>query len=410
MQPLVFDLAGPFSLDAPADAGLRCSVIRDFQEFRGQRVAWERLSEEIGSPAYLDWSYLEAWWKAFGGGEFHAVAVYGHDEVLALFPLFAERRSRLGFGLRRLRQVGYNGDIGFADMTEEPLAVVKPGFEDAAFRTLFEHLDQELAKGRFDCVEIRALYAGSAKLNACMPRGRSRFKSAAGSQIVCLPDSWEEYRRSLSKSMRDNLPYYPRLLTRSGHSWRVRYAHEGEELQRAVDALVRLQKLRVASDYGPIHIDHFPTSVQSDFVADVIGRMGGAGKGYVASLEVDGEVVAAQAYLESESQLLVWYSGFDPVWHRFSPVFVLEAEVIRGAMSRGVRTVNLLQGGAPWQIRWKPTQPATLSTALVVARQPDAVLRSVLWLFSIGIVKEVRRWMRRRENARRRQRDLKTPS
>jgi CelD/BcsL family acetyltransferase involved in cellulose biosynthesis len=62
-------------------------------------------------------------------------------------------------------------------------------------------------------------------------------------------------------------------------------------------------------------------------------------------------LLACGKRLESPGRLLAHHASFAPESAHFSPLFILQTEVIKDAISRGLRMLDLLPGNAPWQQR-----------------------------------------------------------
>ncbi len=359
--------------------GLVCTLVTAKEAIAALRDSWDELRASLPFPSpYTDWRYVEAWLATFGVGALAVFAVVcDESQVLAILPLFTERVGPLSFGLRRLRPVGYNGWLGPDDMTEEPIALFRPGHVS---RSLDAAIQSLRALKEWDVLILRGLgshygkdYEAARKSagGLCLP-----VKVKKGPTVVDLPDTWDEYRKQLSKSMRDNLAYYPRLLERRGHRWQVRTVHEGPELDIALDHLIRLHDARTR-EAGTPRSHHLPTELQVGLLRQIHASLGSQGKAFVALLEADGEVVAAQSFYEDSGSLLVNYSGFDGAWAHFAPLFVLQGQIFRQAQERGVRRLDFLKGDRAWQTRWKGRHVDDLAHLVVFRANPRSLFRSV---------------------------------
>src|SRR5262249_30026750 len=158
--------------------------------------------------------------------------------TIAIFPMFIEAKSGFGLAERRLRFIGFNGASGPADMTEEPIYLIEPGAEELALKGLEAVVQSLSRKGAFDILDLRFWHQGEGELPVPF-----RHRSKKGPALVDLPETWAEYRKFLTKSMRDNLGYYPRLLQRHGHTFEIKVI-TGDGLHQAVTDLVALHKIR----------------------------------------------------------------------------------------------------------------------------------------------------------------------
>lgn len=353
-------------------AAVSIEIVTDETAWAAVRPAWEELLAETPNPSpYWTWNYLAAWRAHFGqtcpqsgrAFDLYATVVRLEGRIVGIFPLFVERGRLLSLTARRLRFLGFNGGTGPADMTEEPIYLTRPGFEEAALDGLGQAVDTLRSQRVFDLVDLR-LWTRSGKI----PSTRFSYRLKKGPAVVELPDTWAEYRKRLTKSMRDNLGYYPRLLARHGHQAEVRIVDDPREIQAAVETLVRLHRFRNEASGDARRVDHFPTQIQAEFQASALKTLAESENGFVALLEVDGCPVAAQAFLRFGQTLMLGYSGFDPAFSSYSPLLILQSEVFQRGLASGVRRLDFQQGDRMWQTRWQ-AQPEGQVLGITVARK-----------------------------------------
>ena len=280
-------------------------------------------------------------------------------------------------------------------MTEESLIVMAPGMESTFLKEVSEAIDEILRAGECDACVLRWLD------NIPPPDSSyafSRFRQKEGSGYVALPKTWAEFRKSLSKSMRDNLPYYGRLLIRQGHNWHVEMADIGPEWDRGVGDLIRLHRLRAWVSNDITRRDHLPTDAHKQFLDAVHNAFRGDTRAFIGLLFVDGKVVAAQSYLDDSRTLILSYSGHDPAWAKYSPLLVLQAEVIKQAIERGAQRLDFLYGMARWQERWQPKRDHPLNKLAMISKKPVPVLKCGYYvcLREVAVMWErsrVKRWI-----------------
>lgn len=379
-------------------------VIRDETRFMALRGEWGRLANLMPCKTpYFEWPYLISWWEVFGKvcpfsksrGQLNIVVVRRGEEVIGIVPFFYSALPKWSALPRRLRLIGYSGRLEPYDMTEESLVVMAEGFESVVLQEATRAVHEIFKAGECDACVLRWLN------NIPPPHtgfAHHRFKQKEGSGYVSLPKTWAEFRKSLSKSMRDNLPYYGRLLVRQGHTWNVEIADIGPEWDLGVQQLIKLHRLRAWKSNDASRRDHLPTDCHKHFLDVVHNAFRGDSKAYIGLLYVDGKVVAAQSYLEDSRTLMLSYSGHDPAWSRYSPLLVLQGEVIKQAIERGTQRLDFLYGMAPWQERWQPKRDHPLNKLAMVSKRPSSTLKclyymgcrevSVLWERS-----KIKRWI-----------------
>ena len=381
-------------------------VVSDESAFFSLRSEWEQLVSQMRSKTALqEWAYLISWWETFGKcdpktrrlGDLHVLVVREGDETIGILPFFATRKGSFSLFPKRLRPFGYAGRLEPYDLTEEPIVAIKPGCEATVLSETQQWMEAGLRQGRWDCGVL-------SWFGEVMPsesrRSWKRFRRKPGPAYVALPDSWDKFRKSLSKSMRDNLPYYGRLLVRKGHSWQVDVAEIGPEWHRAVNELIRLHRLRACMSNDPDRVDHLSTAAHRDFLNAVHDTFRGESRTFIGLLRVDEEVVAAQLYYEDSRTLVISYSGYDLKWSSFSPLLVLQAEIIKRTIDRGTQRLDFLCGEAQWQERWQPIREFPINKLTLASKRPLATIRCINYvlvreIFIYWNKCRVSRWIKR---------------
>lgn len=369
-------IAQPRTYIEPAvkEFALTFRTVTNEAEFIALEPVWRALqAASERCCGYLTWEWASAWWEHFGRrcpltgdrGTLETLVIEDAGVPVAIFPFFVRHPSLFSFRLKRLQLIGYNGKLDVCGLTEEPILLVRSGFETTVFRALNRHLESQARRFRFDAFTIQYLVAR----DRVTPLLGMRTQRKPGPQVITLPDTWQEFRKQLGKSMRDNMAYYPRLLERSGHQWSVRIATSDSDVDQAVEDLVRLHEKRVVATKGKRR-SYFNHPSLPKFYAKAHRELAKRGEAFVAVLDVDGQPAAAQAFLLHRGELVAGYSGFDPAFAQFSPLFVLECAVFKCALERGARTINLLGGEAQWQKRWRPEVRDEMVTAMSVSRNP----------------------------------------
>ncbi len=103
-----------------------------------------------------------------------------------------------------------------------------------------------------------------------------------------------------------------------------------------------------------------------------------AGHVRLATLTVADQVIGAQAFLEAPGALWAYYSGFDPDWHRYSPLTIITTHVLRDAIDRGVSRLNFSPGEAPWKTRWGGRETGQIRETSIYSLRAPALLRGFI--------------------------------
>jgi len=366
-----------------------CREINSEDEFISLRESWTALLADCSYPTpFCSWEWAWEWWQQFGKGRHRLLIVLAYDPrgvLVGLAPFLFPTDSGRPLLLRPLRPLGTRMHCTVDDLTEEPMLLLHRDCAASALQSILEGLRAWNGRGAWDLLHLRQMRGLSdpsllslwRQMSHTQPFCLLRRRKRVG-QTRALPASWPDFRGSLSRSMRDNVVYYPRLLTREGHLWQTRLVRDPEEIRAAASVLIDLHHQRALSGRGPAHTNHLPLPAQQAFLREVLSRLAAQGNAAVALLEVNRMPVAAQSVLEEAGMLTFYYSGFNPAWHRYSPVTVLHITLIQDAIARGLTRLDYLPEAEPWKTRWGTRAEYEYDELSCLSLAPRSLLRS-LW-------------------------------
>lgn len=337
---------------------------------------------------FASWEWVTTWWNHFSRGNargplvLYPLAVYNsaNSELIGLAPFHYTKRGRLEARRHELRLLG---DMGTEPALSEELPVIfRKSFEDSGTRALLRYLSGPARKHwntlhlTIPCERGMSDEALSDR-RACI-RGRLTSNRIVQTEYLPLPTQWDELRQTLSKSTRDNLTYYPRLLSRHNLSWAVRRVADPMDIEDAANILVNLHRLRAQSTVGHPHMDHLPGRVHHECLRQALIRLTLADKASVWLLDVDGRTVAAQAVLQDGSELCMYYSGFDPAYRAYSLLTILHAEIIKTGIQERIAGINFLPGHFQYKSRWGARSVRRSLEIRKVNSDPMSLVRTLL--------------------------------
>ncbi len=331
-------------------------------------TGWQRhvlVSPETSSPEPSGESSAPKW----------AVAVlWEQGRLIGLVPLHAcKARTGPAALFTMIRPFGSQGRH-VESLTEGPIALFRRGCEQAALRGLLQGMLEAPWPGRLRLASLN-IHADSFEPGTSARRRTRWLWAASGrgfgatvfrrgipgseSQVVCLPDTWEAYRARLSKSMRDNLSYYPRKLEKRGCRWQVRELTAPADIAAEVGTLVDFHRRRAACTRGPRHTDHLPFPAHRAFLEDALPALAQRRLARMYVADIDGKPAAVLPVLEQGSVATFYYSGYDPDKHEYSPLLLATAAGLRSAIERGIAFADFMPDPANWKSRWgtRPAKP-----------------------------------------------------
>jgi hypothetical protein len=376
--------AGPGARPHPGHR-LTCQTVTTTTEFYRLEAAWTKLTAVCRRPsAFATWDFAVEWWRHFvlgqvgrATGRFQVIVVRDEDEsVVGIVPLYEERtKGAAGIGLR-LQPFGRS--YSFEPMSDEPIALFHRQREGAALDAVRRYLTEHAREGAWDMAVIRGSGQGDDGGRVRLKRHTAEVvRAAEAAMLVRLPQRWDLFRKGLSKSMRDNLSYYPKRLDREVGAWAIRAARTVPEVALATEALIALHHERSRSRVGKPHCNHIPTPTHAAFMRGWFLRLARRGAITLMVFETAAGIRAAQAFLEHAGGADVYYSGHGEDVYRFSALTLITAAWLRLSIERGLGKVRFPPASASWSLRWGAAPAAAVDETSIYAMSGRTVLRAI---------------------------------
>ena len=171
--------------------------------------------------------------------------------------------------------------------------------------------------------------------------------------VTPLAPSWETFRATLGRNVRESIRRGENRLRRDGHEWRlIDEFSDAEAVETAVDQLTVLHRARADLRRGPTHSSCLESADARTFLKRATSALATTNDATPALLEVDGQIVAARLLLHAGGSTFFSLSGFDANWWDFGVATTLVAEALRGRILRGDATANLATGPERSKLRW----------------------------------------------------------
>ncbi|MDE2361726.1 MAG: GNAT family N-acetyltransferase [Hyphomicrobiales bacterium] len=350
------------SQHAPAPAGrdqmLQVQVIKDAAYIADLAPEWERLAASI-SPRFpfTTPTWCIAWWRHFRRESFRTkdllrVFVLRDDAgvLVAVAPMFLTERPSVGpIRSRELQFFGADPYVsefrGPVCRAEDTLAVVE---------ALSAHIR---AEAECDWVQWRGLRAedeGQQQMGAVC----SNAKLGLVDHYLEVPESWETFKSSLPRNIKESLRKCYNSLKRERISFEFRVVSQPNETPAAVDEFLRLHRTRADQTDGVKHGNVFEGAQACAMLHDYCLQLAERNELRIFQIAVAGKVIATRIGFVMGDELYLYFSGYDVDWGRFSVMTTTVAEAIKWAIESGFRIVNLSTGTDVSKMRWRPKQVA----------------------------------------------------
>jgi CelD/BcsL family acetyltransferase involved in cellulose biosynthesis len=326
--------------------------------------------------ASSDW--LSLWWRHFREDrllvrdEFYVHVVRDeHDTLVALAPLMLTERP--ANGPLRCRSLTFFG--GDKNVTELRGLICAPELEAAVTRALLAHLSQR--SDEWDWFTWNGVRANTEAHAFLSETENFEWRQQTTDYVLPLPGSWEEFRASRSRNIKESLRKCYNSLKRAGHHFQFRVIEDPAQLPVALDRFFELHTLRSNAAHLVRHEDVFATPQARKLLLD-LATLPAAAQLRVFQLEIAGSVIASRLGFLMGDELYLYFSGYDPDWSGFSVMTTTVAEAIKWAIEHRVRLLNLSPGTDVSKTRWGALPVITCEGVLVSHRRRGRLAFGVL--------------------------------
>lgn len=311
-------------------------------------------------------TWLELWWRHYGeqrllvNDRFFVHTLRDESGTLrALAPLMLTERP--GTGPLRARTLAFFG--ADKSITELRGMICEPDMEGAAVRALLAHVKS--CADQWDWFTWHGVQRNGDAYRVLDSEPHYQWTRETTDHVLSLAGSWEEFRSSRSRNIKESLRKCYNSLKRDGHEFRFRVVSHPAELQGALSRFMALHALRAeASELIP-HANVFAEHRARNLLSGIAAAPTDALSLRVFQLEIAGEVVAARLGFVLADELYLYFSGFEPAWAKYSVMTTTVAETLKWAIEHGISRVNLSPGTDISKTRWGATAIATHNGVLV---------------------------------------------
>lgn len=334
-------------------------------DLRAFSEEWRRLvTESDVDSLFVTWEWLSTWWRHFGSdAQLYVLCVRDADRALiGLAPLRIVRRGLVGgAGLRVLEWLG-SGSPVWSDALD---LVSRRGRERDVQEAVGRYLLQR--RNEWDAAWLSDLSDGSrtvATLSELFQAAgvTGSTKPCAVCPYLRLDQPWAVYEDRAHRKFRD-LKKYLKALDVAGAKFDV--VQSPDVLERALDALVRLNRERVLSKDGAPSLGN---ERFCRFVADIARLALRQGWLRLYFVSVGDEFIALNLNFVHGTRVYGYLSGFDPAWQRRGVGTCLFRHVIRESWEGGLTVYDFLRGDEAYKYRW--TSEERKSVELRVINNP----------------------------------------
>ncbi len=350
-------------------------VIDDEAAFERLAVEWDAVLENSAQHSFfLRHAWVRSWWRHLAprGSRLHIVCCRdGGGRLVGIAPLYFRRRGVLGIpSVRELSLIG----MGIEFKSSEYLDIFALRNHERGVADAF--VDSLRSRDDWDRVWLHQVPSESrviANLVGAYVGVKARdFGDRA--PYIDTSVSWDDYKRSLGRSMRRNVEYYARRLFKL-RSCEFSRATSRAEALGALSDLARLHQARWRAAGYP---GSFSDRRVSDLLEDAVRDGFDAGRVRIWTLRIEGEVEGALIGFLDNHVLHYFQKGFNPAFTKDDIGTALLSLCIRDCFDDPqIHAFDFMRGGAPYKKLWARLERTTdtvvferrnLRTRLLTAR------------------------------------------
>ena len=353
---------------------LRTAQVTSLDGLVALEQEWRALSlAHGGGLPFHTWEWMSRWWTHFAEqGSWLRDELYvrafrsAAGDLVGVAPLMRTRRP--GVGPISIRVLDFFGSD--PNVTEHRGLLCSPEWEGRVAKALVADLKAHASE--WDWMRWRGLREGGEALGLIAAEPGVDLLDTATNYLLPLTGTWETFRSSRPRNVKESLRKCYNSLKRDGHDFELVVATAPAEVRRGLERFLELHAARAALGGTVAHANVFAAPASRAFLLDVCDRLAGRNMVRIYQLRIAGQVVAVRVAFAVGRTLYLYFSGYDPAWADYSVMTTTVAEALRHAMSEGFTEANLSFGTDVSKTRWDP-QAVLYRSALQVS--PDRSTR-----------------------------------
>ncbi len=332
---------------------------------------WDELAERTGAPPWLRAGWMAAWWRAFGNGDLHIIALRRENALAAIAPLVSRG------GTLSSPTNWHTPDFRLtAEDDETRTALLEAVYATNRHRITFGFVDQRDADSCREVAERRGF--------------RVLERTLEQPPFVPTDGDREAYERSLDRHVMSETRRRRRRLSEQGEL--VFEVSDGSEgLDRLLEEGFRVEASGWKAQAGTAIISQEETL---RFYTELARWNAENGWLRLAFLRLDGRAIAFQYLVEYGGVVSQLKGGFDEEYRKLAPGTLLLQDVIAWAFDGDATRYEFLGAEEAFKLEWAQGQH---QRSLVQAFAPSfrGLVDRTAWTYGRPLAKRIRDLVRR---------------
>ena len=316
---------------------LRTAVLTGPDSFQELEREWKELvAQSPGATPFQTWEWQSTWARHFARrSRLHIIALREGDDLVGLMPLIHSQRA-----WKTLKAIG----TGSSDYLH-PIA--REGYEQAVSEAVVSSLGHAKGSDLIDLHQVREDKPLTNLTQGYVPIEQARCL------VLDLPNTYDDYLKTLSKSLRYDVKRLDKDLFKSGRATVTQV--DESQIEEGMARLLEQHRKRWRKRGLPGAFIGRAEAFHREWAHWAIRE----GYLWLSLLKVDGNTIGAIYAMSLGNACYYYQAGFNPAKGAISPGTLLVASTIRRAIEEGKRTFDFLRGDEPYKMRWKAQRVLT---------------------------------------------------
>ena len=362
-------------------------LITDLHELMGSRQQWNQVA--VHCPLH-SWEWMSEWSRHLGSDlELSVLVAKDHEgNWKGIAPLCIELTKTLSKKIRF---------IGSGNACTDYATLICADCDRAQFAELIADwfiqdsgYDSDAEAVAYDLIELEGVTEDDPILEILKQRlTEARFSiyetELEGSWVVSLPETWGEFHKSFSKSMRRKTKEAAKRL--DAESTTIVSSRDGDfdSIWKTFCDLHQQRRAMMGQD-GCFSCVRFES-----FLYNATRQLAGQDLAEITVIQSNDQALASMLTFIKGETLMMYQSGFNPKRQNESPGYQIVLQAVRNAFERGLSEFDLMRGDEPYKARWNTSRVPLKSLRLVPPRF-SALVRQNLWMSAKSIKEAVSRF------------------
>lgn len=370
------------SLDTGKNGPITASVLTRDIELDAIEQEWDELLEDSDQHVFfLRWSWNRLWWRHLRPPDSQLYIVTCRDaqnRLVGLAPLYLRQRHTAG--IPHLRELLFLGTGVFVQTSEYLDVIARRGYESIVAESVVEYLRQTSDWDRLSLNDVPAESKVLPHLT-CALGDETQIELANRSYPIDTTGTWESFVSGLSTSARNNVLRRTRRLFNT-HECRLNRVETADDLEPAMDELVRLHQLRWQSKGEP---GTFALPNIEEFLRETMRASLAQGRLGFTTLEVDGKVGAARLDFIDNHIAHAFQAGYDPTHANQGLGSVMNGLCVRACIEdERVYEYDLMGGNSGYKESWTKHYKESVCVTLDRPGTRSAAYKSIEMAKEVG--------------------------